>query len=291
MTPPVSGTGECGSGSTSTPASSSIVRVLPAGAPTSALIRARGGPQRASRSSASSPCATASRACRAPSSSAARLRRMRSASSDSSSCSGSPMRSGAVFVRRRLVQARRRRRTRLSRCRGGRARGGRAAGSRGASAPCPRPRPRAMPARLRPPLERLRAGGWSGERTGTSMAASWPAIQSTIDRYVIPAIETVKLPWVRGSSPSPSSSACCANHREPARGCPARRSAGRPQALPRSVVERIRAAGGRGHRRCDLCHPFASERLTFTRQQARPFARFRSSVGPVGCDVSSVCVA
>jgi len=69
---------------------------------------------------------------------------------------------------------------------------------------------------------------------------------STIDRRVVPAIQTVKLPWGQRLIPVDELERFLRNHREPARDRPTRRAAGRPVTLPRSVVERIRLEYTRG---------------------------------------------
>jgi hypothetical protein len=71
---------------------------------------------------------------------------------------------------------------------------------------------------------------------------------STIDRHVIPAIETVKLPWGQRLIPAEGIERLLHDYRDPARGRRPRRQAGRPATLPESVAERIRLeyAHGRG---------------------------------------------
>lgn len=69
---------------------------------------------------------------------------------------------------------------------------------------------------------------------------------STVDRRVVPAIDTVKTPWGQRLIPVDELARFLRKHREPARGRPARRLAGRPGTLPRSVVERIRLEYARG---------------------------------------------
>jgi hypothetical protein len=69
---------------------------------------------------------------------------------------------------------------------------------------------------------------------------------STIDRYVVPAIETIKTPWGQRLIPADGLDRFLGKYREPARGRPAPRRAGRPATLPRSVVERIRLEYARG---------------------------------------------
>lgn len=70
---------------------------------------------------------------------------------------------------------------------------------------------------------------------------------STIDRRVVPSINTVKLPWGQRLIPVDELERFLRSHLAPARGRRVRRPAGRPPTLPRSVVERIRIeyAGGR----------------------------------------------
>jgi hypothetical protein len=63
---------------------------------------------------------------------------------------------------------------------------------------------------------------------------------STIDRRVVPSIETVKLPWGQRLIPVDELERFLRTHLARARRRPARRPAGRPPTLPRSVVERIR---------------------------------------------------
>lgn len=69
---------------------------------------------------------------------------------------------------------------------------------------------------------------------------------STIDRRVVPSIDTVKLNWGQRLIPVDELERFMCNHLEPARRRPARRPPGRPPTLPRSVVERIRLEYARG---------------------------------------------
>jgi hypothetical protein len=69
---------------------------------------------------------------------------------------------------------------------------------------------------------------------------------STIDRHVVPAIETVKTPWGQRLIPVDQLERLLRTHREHVRGQPARRHAGRPPTLPRTVIERIRLEYARG---------------------------------------------
>jgi hypothetical protein len=69
---------------------------------------------------------------------------------------------------------------------------------------------------------------------------------STIDRRVVPVIDTVKTSWGQRLIPVDELERFLRSHREPARGRPPRRPAGRPPTLPQSVVERIRLEYARG---------------------------------------------
>jgi hypothetical protein len=81
----------------------------------------------------------------------------------------------------------------------------------------------------------------------------------TIDRYVVPAIETIKTPWGQRLIPADELDRLQRNHREPARGRPPRGSAGRPAALPRSVVERIRLEFARGRGLSEIARALTAE--------------------------------
>jgi Recombinase len=69
---------------------------------------------------------------------------------------------------------------------------------------------------------------------------------STIDRRVVPSIDTVKLPWGQRLIPVDELERFLRTHLAPPRRRPARRPAGRPPTLPRSVVERIQLECARG---------------------------------------------
>jgi hypothetical protein len=82
---------------------------------------------------------------------------------------------------------------------------------------------------------------------------------STIDRHVVPAIKTVKLPWGQRLIPADELDRLLRKYRKPACGRPARRPAGRPQTLPRSVVERIRLAYARGQSLSEIARALNAE--------------------------------
>jgi hypothetical protein len=69
---------------------------------------------------------------------------------------------------------------------------------------------------------------------------------STIDRRVIPSIDTVKLPWGQRLIPVDELERFLRSHLAPARPRRPRRPAGRPPTLPSSVVGRIRLEYARG---------------------------------------------
>lgn len=69
---------------------------------------------------------------------------------------------------------------------------------------------------------------------------------STIDRRLVPAVQTVKLPWGQRLIPVDELERFIREHVEPGRSRPRRRPAGRPLSLPGSVVTRIRLEHTRG---------------------------------------------
>jgi hypothetical protein len=69
---------------------------------------------------------------------------------------------------------------------------------------------------------------------------------STIDRRVVPLVDTVKTPWGQRLIPIGELEAFLSQHRVPARPRVAPRPAGRPPVLPASVVDRIRLEYARG---------------------------------------------
>jgi len=69
---------------------------------------------------------------------------------------------------------------------------------------------------------------------------------STIDRHVVPSVHTVKTPWGQRLIPVAGLESFLQEHLEPPREADERGTAGRPPALPRRVVERIRLQYARG---------------------------------------------
>lgn len=82
---------------------------------------------------------------------------------------------------------------------------------------------------------------------------------STIDRRVVPSIETVKLPWGQRLIPVDELERFLRNHIAPARRRTARRHVGRPPTLPRSVVERIRLDYARGRGLAEIARTLTAE--------------------------------
>ncbi len=82
---------------------------------------------------------------------------------------------------------------------------------------------------------------------------------STIDRHIVPAIETVKLPWGQRLIPRDELDRLLGMYREPARGRPQQRPAGRPATLPRSIVERIRLEYARGRGLSEIARALTAE--------------------------------
>lgn len=82
---------------------------------------------------------------------------------------------------------------------------------------------------------------------------------STIDRRIVPAIDTVKLPWGQRLIPADELERFLRNHLAPARARQARRPAGRPPTLPASVVERIRLEYARGRGLSEIARALTAE--------------------------------
>lgn len=88
---------------------------------------------------------------------------------------------------------------------------------------------------------------------------------STIDRHVVPSIETVKLPWGQRLIPADELDRLQRRYREPGRGRPPRRGAGRPATLPRNVVERIRLEYARGRGLSEIARSLNEEEVPTAR--------------------------
>jgi hypothetical protein len=82
---------------------------------------------------------------------------------------------------------------------------------------------------------------------------------STIDRRLVPAVNTVKTPWGQRLIPVVELERFVREHLEAARGRPSRRPAGRPPTLPSGVVDRIRLEYGRGRSLGEIARALTSE--------------------------------
>ncbi|MCI0635878.1 MAG: recombinase family protein, partial [Actinobacteria bacterium] len=82
---------------------------------------------------------------------------------------------------------------------------------------------------------------------------------STVDRRVVPAVDTVKTPWGQRLIPVDELRRFLRKYREPARDRPVQRSAGRPPTLSRSIVERIRLEYARGHALSEIARALTDE--------------------------------
>jgi len=69
---------------------------------------------------------------------------------------------------------------------------------------------------------------------------------STVDRRLIPALDTIKTPWGQRLIPAAELESFLKEHARPGRPRPRRRRSGRPPALPARVVQRIRAEHASG---------------------------------------------
>jgi hypothetical protein len=75
---------------------------------------------------------------------------------------------------------------------------------------------------------------------------------STIDRRVVPSVNTVKTPWGQRLIPVAELERFLREHLQPPRERGERGTAGRPPSLPRCVVERIRLECARGRGLADI---------------------------------------
>jgi hypothetical protein len=82
---------------------------------------------------------------------------------------------------------------------------------------------------------------------------------STIDRRIVPALHTVKLPWGQRLIPVDELERFLSTHRAPARARQARRPAGRPPTLSACVVEQIRLEYARGRGLSEIARALTAE--------------------------------
>jgi hypothetical protein len=82
---------------------------------------------------------------------------------------------------------------------------------------------------------------------------------STIDRRIVPAVDTIKTPWGQRLIPVDELERFLAAHVEPAAPGRRRRAAGRPVALPEGVAERIRLEVARGRSFGEIARSLTSE--------------------------------
>jgi Recombinase len=82
---------------------------------------------------------------------------------------------------------------------------------------------------------------------------------STIDRRLVPAVDTVKTPWGQRLIPVDELERFLAEHLEAGDGPAPRRPAGRPVELPESVVDRIRLEFARGRSFGEIARALTSE--------------------------------
>jgi hypothetical protein len=82
---------------------------------------------------------------------------------------------------------------------------------------------------------------------------------STIDRRIVPAVHTVKLPWGQRLIPVDELEQLLSTHPAPARARQARRPAGRPPTLAASVGERIRLEYARGRGLSEIARALTAE--------------------------------
>jgi hypothetical protein len=84
---------------------------------------------------------------------------------------------------------------------------------------------------------------------------------STIDRRVVPAVDTVKTPWGQRLIPVDELERFLREHRERATPPARRRPAGRPATLPRPVIEQIQLEYARGRSYGEIARALTSERI------------------------------
>jgi hypothetical protein len=82
---------------------------------------------------------------------------------------------------------------------------------------------------------------------------------STIDRRLVPFVNTVKTPWGQRLIPVAELERFVREHLEPPRGPSERGTAGRPPKLPCRVIERIRLEYARGRGLADIARKLNEE--------------------------------
>lgn len=82
---------------------------------------------------------------------------------------------------------------------------------------------------------------------------------STIDRRLVPAVDTVKLPWGQRLIPVDELERFLREHIEPGRPHPPPRPAGRPPSLPESVVARIQRDHARGRSLAEIARTLTDD--------------------------------
>jgi hypothetical protein len=84
---------------------------------------------------------------------------------------------------------------------------------------------------------------------------------STIDRHLVRAVNTVKTPWGQRLIPVAELERFLRDHLQPSRERGERGAAGRPAALPRQVVERIRLEYARGRGLAEIARALNKDRV------------------------------
>ena len=84
---------------------------------------------------------------------------------------------------------------------------------------------------------------------------------ATIDRRVVPSIETVKTPWGQRLIPVDELERFVDEHLEPGRERPAPRPAGRPPILPQATVDRIRLDYARDRTLGEIARALTAEQV------------------------------
>jgi hypothetical protein len=88
---------------------------------------------------------------------------------------------------------------------------------------------------------------------------------ATIDRRVVPVIDTVKTPWGQRLIPVDELERFLRHHLESGRPVAARRPAGRPQSLPESVVDRVRLEYAHGRTLGEIARRLTADRVPTAR--------------------------